>query len=450
MKLKAFLSSYLLFLFVLFVVIATVSTYMTHSQINMLRDKSTREYQRISASLTRDIAVAFGNAGGFTPSFDITLDTLIRGYARYYSRYGIELSLSELFEEQESEISFVRQEQEHFIRITGTIRIAEQFYRLDYYLDITENMEDLRNIQLMLLILSLAFSALTALGLYIILLRIFEPISIVANSSKKIANGNYGERIHISGSNELSAMAANFNKMADEIEVQIIGKQQFIDNFTHEIRSPLTSVYGYAEYLQKAPYDEDTTIKATQTIMDEANHIKTIAASLLKLSTLRNYTPVRKPISIPQLFLDIRRTLNTDINLVCKNSIDTIEGQEDLIKIMLMNLCNNAIRANATEIILEANLQAGDMVLSVTDNGCGISQGDLLKITEPFYRVDTSRSKEQGGTGLGLTLCKQIAEAHGAAMEIESILGEGTTVKITFRVSKKYFADGKITFLSLL
>jgi len=406
---------------------------MTRSQINMLQDKSTREYQTISASLTRDIAVAYGNAGGFNPSFDIALDTLIRGYARYYIRYNIELSLTELHEEQEAEISFIRQEQEHFISITGTIRAAHQFYRLDYYLNITESMEDLLNIQQMLLILSLLFSVLTALGLYIILLRIFKPISVVSNSSKKIASGNYAERIHISGRNELSAMAANFNKMADEIEVQIIGKQQFIDNFTHEIRSPLTSIYGYAEYLQKAPYDENATIKATQTIMDEANHIKMIATSLLRLATLRNYSPVRKSISIPQLFNDVHQTLNTEINLVCKNDIDMMEGQEDLIKSLIMNLCTNAIRASATDIFLEATQsQAGNVVLSATDNGCGISSDDLKKITEPFYRVDKSRSRAQGGTGLGLTLCKQITEAHGAAMHIESILGEGTAVKITF------------------
>jgi signal transduction histidine kinase len=215
--------------------------------------------------------------------------------------------------------------------------------------------------------------------------------------------------------------------------VQIVGKQQFIDNFTHEIRSPLTSIYGYAEYLQKAPYDEDTTIKATQTIMNEANHIKMIATSLLKLATLRNYSPAKTEISIPQLFEDVRQTLNTKTNFVCKNEIDTMAGQEDLIKSLIMNLCTNAVRANATDISLEATgLQAGNVTLSVSDNGCGISSDDITKITEPFYRVDKSRSREHGGVGLGLTLCKQITEAHGAVMHIESVLGEGTTVKITF------------------
>ena len=433
MKLRAFLSSYLLFLCILFVIIAAVSTYLTHSQVNMLRDKSTREYQTISASFTRDISVAYGRAGGFNADFEMALDMLIRGYARYYSRYNIDLMLRELYEERNAELTFIRREQEHLIHITGTISVAGRLYGLDYYLNITENMEELRNIQNILIILAIAFSILTAVGLYIILLRIFKPISVIANSSKKIANGNYGERISISGNNELSAMAESFNKMAEEIEVQITGKQQFIDNFTHEIRTPLTSIYGYAEYLQKAPYDEEGKVKATQTIMDEANHMKMIASSLLELATLRNYSPVKTKISISQLFDDVRKTLSFDINLVCKNDIDTMYGQEDLIKSLIMNLCTNAVKAGATNIILSATkLKMGNAVLSVVDNGCGISPDDLAKITEPFYRVDKARSREQGGAGLGLTLCKQIAEVHGAEMSIESILGEGTSVKITF------------------
>jgi len=433
MRLKAFLSSYILFLCVLFVVVATISTYMTRSQMALLQDKSIREYHTITASLTRDIAVTYGNTGDLEQSFDLALDSLIRGYSRYYHKYNIQLSLFELYEEQEAEISLIRQESDHFINITGTIRVANRLYQLDYYQNITENIEELRNIQRIILLLSLAFSALTAFGLYFILLRIFQPISIVANSSKKIAAGDYSERIPISSNNELSAMAEDFNKMAEEIEMQIVGKQQFIDNFAHEIRSPLTSIYGYAEYLQKAPYDEDITTKSTQTIMDEANYMKMTADSLLKLATLRNYTPVNETIHIPQLFAEVRQTLNPEINLMCKNDIDSMEGQEDLIKSLLINLCTNAIHAGSTEIFLEAtHSPTNNVELSVTDNGCGISSDDLKRITEPFYRVDKSRSRAQGGTGLGLALCKQIAEVHRAVMHIESVFGEGTRVKITF------------------
>jgi signal transduction histidine kinase len=281
---------------------------------------------------------------------------------------------------------------------------------------------------------------IAALGLYYILLRIFKPLGIVANTSRKIANGNYGERIYIKGENELSSMALDFNRMAEQIEQQILGKQQFIDNFAHEIRNPLTSVYGYAEYLQKTSFDEDVNIKSTQFIMDEANHMKKIANSLLELATLRNYSPVKNKISIGNLFNDVEQTLKKsllgkNIQFICKNEIDILEGQEDLIKSLLLNLCFNAIKActpNEGIIHLEAKKQEEKIVLSVSDNGCGISDEDIEKITEPFYRVDKARSREHGGAGLGLTLCKQIAEVHGAEIKIKSAVSAGTKIKIFF------------------
>ena len=431
MRLRAFLSSYLLFLVVLFIIVTAMSTFMTRSQTNMLREKSLRDYQTISASFSRGISVLYGTSGGFNQNFDMALDNLIRGYSRYYNAYNIELTLTEVDKEILPEISFINDNTGHFIHVTGNIRIVDRIYRFDYFLDITENMTELRSVQNMILLLSLAFSVITAIGLYFILLRIFKPIKIVTNSSKKIADGNYDERIQISGSNELSVMADNFNTMAEEIEVQITGKQQFIDNFTHEIRSPLTSIYGYAEYLQKAPYDEETTLTATQTIMDEANHIKMIATSLLNLATLRDYSPINTEISISALFDDIKNMFGNDVEILCENSIDVIEGQEDLIKSLITNLCTNSMRADAQSITLRAvKAQSGKPIVSIIDNGCGISSDDLLKITEPFYRVDKARSRQQGGAGLGLTLCKKIAEVHGAKLKIESIVNVGTTVSI--------------------
>jgi len=446
MRLKTFFAAYLLFLFILLSITGIVSVYMTNSQINMLRDKSIRDYRTISASLERDITVLHANSAGL---FNLSEheESLMRGYSRYYSQYNIEISVSEAEHADNTEITFIQREQKHFIHITGVMSAAYRLYRLDYYFDISDSLADIQNIQRVIIIFSVVFSVIAALGLYYILLRIFKPLGIVANTSRKISNGNYGERIYIKGENELSSMAMDFNRMAEQIEQQIhllegeaLGKQQFIDNFAHEIRNPLTSVYGYAEYLQKTSFDEDITIKSTQFIMDEANHMKKIANSLLELATLRNYSPVKNKISIENLFNETKQTLKKslhekNIQFICKNEIETLDGQEDLIKSLILNLCFNAIKAcvpNEGFIPLEAKMQNKKIVLSVSDNGCGISNEDIEKITEPFYRVDKARSREHGGAGLGLTLCKQIAEVHGAEMKIESAVGAGTKIKIFF------------------
>lgn len=414
MRLKTFLATYLLFLCVLFATIGTVSVYMTNSQMQMLRNKSSGEFQRISTGLARDMAALYSHHYGLSTGFPHAVDSLIRGYALHYSRYNITLHLTELLRGGSYEyarLSFMQREGQHFIHIAGTLPNPFEFYRMDYYLDITENITDMRRVQRILLILSVIFSAIAAIGLYFILHKIFKPLSIVADTSQKIAGGSYGERINISDSNELSAMAGSFNQMAGEMENQIrilkeeaLAKQQFIDNFAHEMRTPLTSIYGYAEYTQKSPRDEDVIIKSTQTIMDEATHMKAIAESLLKLATLRNYTPEKVEIPIRQLFEDISQML--PVRPVCKIDAEFLTGQEDLIKSLIVNLCSNAIKAylpnERVEIYLEAETQGDSTVISVTDKGCGIAPDDLPKITEPFYRVDKARTRQQGGIGLGL------------------------------------------------
>ena len=486
MKLKTFLATYLLFLCILYSSLGFVSVYLANSQTEMLKEKSVGEYHSIAATLVKDIAVLYGKSAGFS---DIgkteSVNSLFKSYTQYYKRYNIEITVNDMslpglsslsgnglgnnslannsvgdnssgnngFENSGSgnnEVSFVRQEQEHFIRIVGMLPEPFEFYQLSYHLDITKNITDMQNIQHILLLFAVLFSVLTAIALYFILSGIFKPLSLVADTSRKIADGQYDERIHIKGKHELSEMAADFNRMAEIIEKQIcfledeaIGKQQFVDNFAHEIRTPLTSIYGYAEYMQKVSLDEKEIIESAQYIMEEASHMKNISNSLLELATLRNYTPVTSKISIPRLFDEISRSMDKslheqNIQLICHYDIDVIDGQEDLIKSLIINLCHNALKSctpNEGIIRLEAVKQDRNVVISVSDNGCGIPEESLEKVTEPFYRLDKARSREQGSAGLGLTLCKQIVEAHGAKMYIESVVGTGTTVKVTFTSS---------------
>ena len=123
------------------------------------------------------------------------------------------------------------------------------------------------------------------------------------------------------------------------------------------------------------------------------------------------------------------------VKLILSNEATSILGQEDLIKSLLLNLCNNALRAcvaNKGEIRLEAKNTQGHVLISVVDNGCGIPAESLSRITEPFYRIDKSRNRDDGGTGIGLALCKQIVQAHGTEMIINSTVGVGTTVEVEF------------------
>jgi len=454
MRLKAFISTYLLFLIILFTSVGIVSLYLNNSQIDMLKNRSASQFLTIVNSLDREIALLWERDGGrdlMETDFFAAVYALFRGYSRYYNRHNIGLFVTDLrfssMRPPSQEISFHSGNDGHIINITSLLGEPFGYFLLDYYYDISDSIAEMRAIQNALLLSAVAFSAIAAAGLYFILSSIFKPLTVVANASRKIAGGKYGERIPVKAKNELSQVAVDFNSMAERIERQIIlleneaeNKQLFVDNFAHEMRTPLTSIYGYAEYMQKALLEEDEIIDLSGRIMNRAGYLHEIAISLLRLAMLRDYTPDRNEIRVCDLFREIAQTLiaqteGAGVQLICKPDADVLIGQEDLIKSLMTNLCLNAIQSCASGkgiVTMAAKNDNAGVTLSVTDNGCGIPAGSIPKVTEPFYRVDKARSRKEGGAGLGLALCRRIAEAHGAELTIESETGAGTTVKITF------------------
>ena len=457
MRIKTFIATYLLFLAVLFSSVGIVSFYLNNSQINMLKDSSAGQFQTIASSLDRDIAVLWGRTerGGMGTDTDAEFyeaaQTLVRGYARYYVRHNINITLTDLrlsgSEPPPSELVFNNTDEGYFILITGMLSEPFGYFLIEYSLDITESIMETRNIQSTLMVSVIAFSVIAAVGLYLILSSIFKPLSVVAGASREIASGKLGKRIPVKAKNEIAQVAIDFNKMAERIERQIImleeeaeNKQQFVDNFAHEMRTPLTSIYGYAEYMQKAILEDGEIVELSGRIMNRAGYLQEIANSLLCLAMLRDYTPYKKEIRIQHLFDDISHTVKASmddakVKFNCKADADVIYGQEDLIKSLMLNLCLNALNActqNNGVVCVEAKNENGGVTLSVTDNGCGIPADSLAKVVEPFYRVDKARNREVGGAGLGLALCKKIAEVHGAEMIIKSKTHLGTVVKIVF------------------
>jgi len=481
MKIKTFIATYLLFLLILFSSIGIVSVYLTNSQITMLENKSEGQFQSIVHTLARDMAVMWGRGDWHHTTFSEAVAERVRGYARYYNRHNVHLSVSDLSmagqeTEQcaiESEIVFINDNGSNFIYISGLLPEPFDHFLLHYTLNITQNITEMREVQNVLLITAAMLSAIAAVALHFILAAIFKPIGVIAKASREIADGQFHERIQVAGKNELAGVAVDFNKMAERVESQITfleeeakNKQQFVDNFAHEIRTPLTSIYGYAEYMHKAALDAEEVIESAAYIMDESRHMRNIANSLLELATLRDYTPTMDKISVSRLFDDIMQSMykpaqEANVRLNCENDNDNniIIGQEDLIKSLILNLCNNAIKAcepNKGIIEVGATRQQKGVKIIIADNGYGIPEKDIQKIFEPFYRLDKSRNRilSSGsavlpsakpatrppflavhGVGLGLTLCKRIVEAHNAKMTIKSEVGNGTTIEIIFTTS---------------
>jgi len=444
MKLKTFFISYLLFLSILLAAISTISIYLTNHQMTSLYEQSRIEFERISATISREIDAVYER----TSDSDV-IDLLLQSHIAFHGRQGIEL----LIDDTGEMITFVQYEFNeetavHSIRFRGTLFTEMGLLEIQTNFDITEGIEELRTIQQIMLYLFVIFSLLAAVILYIILARIFKPLELVTQSTSKIASGDYSERLQIKGKNELALLAINFNQMAEEIEQytshlkdEADRMQQFIDNLAHELRTPLTSVYGYAEYMQKANLTNEDRLEAVAVIMEEAGYMRQIINSMLELATLRNYKPVMNGIDIEDIFKQIDTALELtfreyQIELVVNPCEGHILGQADLIKSLISNLCINAAKAcmpNEGRVVLTGErISEACIQITVTDNGCGIAAENIAKLTEPFYQVDATRNKMTGGLGLGLAIVKQIVDSHQAKLEIESEFGVGTKIKITF------------------
>lgn len=333
-----------------------------------------------------------------------------------------------------------------YIIVSGKLPAPYNSYTLVYLYDTTEAVNSWSRLKNILFFAGFVLSVLFAFGLLFVLNRIFDPLKQISRTSKDIANGAYDTRLPVSGNDELAEMSKSFNHMAEEIQRQMTElknaadkKQQFVDNFAHELRTPLTAIYGYAEYMQKAVLSEDDRLSALNYIMAESRRLQTVAFQLLEMANLQNNRINLEELKVSSLFETVHQTLNSklvekDILIEFSSEIETISGDFCLMESMLINLIDNAIKAcdKGGHIYVRAYKDAESKTICVQDDGKGMSPEVLALITEPFYREEKSRNRKDGGAGLGLALCKQIATSHDGELSFSSCPNEGTTAKITF------------------
>ena len=209
----------------------------------------------------------------------------------------------------------------------------------------------------------------------------------------------------------------------------------FIGGVTHEFKTPLTTMILNADTLQNAYMDEEEMKTSVAFIQRQCQWLERLTQKLLKLITLKGQIKPESA-SLPRLFEQVQESMAETLEqrgtpLVVECSTETIKVDVDLMQSVIVNLVDNASKASQPGQAVR--LSAYDNIIEVSDQGCGIPEAELLRITEPFYMVDKSRSKKHGGTGLGLALVKEIVTAHGARMSMESKVGSGTTVRILFK-----------------
>ena len=210
-------------------------------------------------------------------------------------------------------------------------------------------------------------------------------------------------------------------------------QSRFVADLTHELKTPLTSMIGYADLLRSAPLDESRRRAAADAIYHESTRLESLSQQLLALQGLQTDGVTLGSVPVAAVFADVARSL-PDAALDCDAPAGaTVRADRVLLADLLRNLVLNALHAEPKDgtVHLSCAEAGGQWRLTVRDNGCGIPAGALPHLTEPFYRVDKARARANGGSGVGLALCADIAAAFGAKLEFTSTVGEGTTVALT-------------------
>lgn len=462
MKSRTFLTTLVLFLFFFNLGIVIICISIFNNNVNSQKEKCLNEHYFIVSGLAKD----FYSIENRNVDIDSSLDTLFKPYKFLYENKNVTFELYKNDEivysnnfycmqdydllktpENENRISSIHKiDNKNYIVVSGKLPSPYESYSMVYFYDITDIINSWNHMKNKLFLAGLILSMFFAFGLFLLLNRIFKPLSKVSEISHNIANGEYETRLEIKGNDELSQMAQSFNNMADEIQRQILEltesskrKQQFIDSFAHELKTPLTAIYGYAEYMQKANMSEDDRLSALNFIMSESQRLQELAFQLLELANLRNNQLVCKKLKLPELFSSINQTLKGKLlekNIRIEYLFETeyLFGDICLLESLFINLIDNAIKACSTggHIQVKSYIENEKIIVSIEDNGKGMSSEVIPQITEPFYRAEKSRNRKDGGTGLGLALCKQIVDCHNANLEFISYPEKGTKVKITF------------------
>lgn len=271
-----------------------------------------------------------------------------------------------------------------------------------------------------------------------------KPIEELNGVTKKISSGNFNERVKVKTNDEIGELANSFNKMAEEIEnkinslnLSIKQKDDFITGFSHEIKTPMTAIIGYSDLLRLKDYDDDVKIPALNYIYSESKRLEDLSYKLLSLMELSEDKIELKEIKIKDLIERICKKIileNIELKLNLEEAI--VNADENLLEVVIRNLIQNAKKAEPRDncIYVVGNKHENRYVISIIDNGIGIPKEHIKRVTEDFYMVDKSRSRKNGGTGIGLSLCKKILEFHNSKINIESEENVGTNVYFELEV----------------
>jgi signal transduction histidine kinase len=301
-----------------------------------------------------------------------------------------------------------------------------------------------------------------SIGLAALITRsVTRPMQHVARAAQKITAGDFNQTVPVEGSAEVKEMAGNFNRMAQTVRAAQQSQRDLLANVTHELKTPLTSIQGFAQAIRDGAAGEPAAVRRSASIIyDEAARMNRLVGELLDLARIESGQIVmrREPVPIDQVLRGVLermalRAQQGEVALIddVPDSLPAITGDGDRLAQVFGNLLDNALKHTPPggKVTLSARLlsrspaaKTGKLApagieISVVDTGPGIPQEDLPRLFERFYQVDKSRARSGGSSlGLGLSIVKEIVNAHDGSIRVESVVGLGTRFVVTLPLER--------------
>ena len=332
-----------------------------------------------------------------------------------------------------------------YLYVTSSSGVDENMLNIITMRDITElkmlldnSITDYRRITVIIL-------SASSLLLYIISRLLTRPLEQLSVTTDSFANGHYSERSDIRTNDEVGKLSERFNSMADSVETHveelndmIHRREQFVADFTHEIKTPMTSIIGYADTMRSLDLSKDEQQTALNYIFSEGKRLETMSMKLFDLLYLKDHPIDVRPFPAASLANSVITSVTPIVEAAGETLVTDIEpgtlyGDIDLLKSVFINLIDNARKASKAGDTIEFTGRCDgetDYLFTVTDHGIGISEEDKKKIFDEFFMVDKSRTRAAGGAGLGMSLVSVILDRHKATLNIESTPGIGTSMTV--------------------
>lgn len=292
----------------------------------------------------------------------------------------------------------------------------------------------------------LAYALLFSIVVFMIIImglsnKAMKPIVQLNNATQEVAKGNFDIFVVNDSQDEIGQLTESFNKMAKELKSIEYLRKDFVSNVSHEFKTPISSILGFAKLLENRNFTEEEKKEYLEIIVEESERLSNLSTNILKLSKLESQDIVFNKAEY-SLDEQIRRVILLLEPKWCEKNIDfdiemeniSFLADEDLMQQVWINLLNNAIvysyQNGVIHIKMYKQKEEEKAVIIIKDEGIGMDKHTKDRMFEKFFKGDTSHSKE--GAGLGLALVKRIIDLHQGVIEVESEPGKGTAIKLTF------------------